>query len=154
MEREMLKAKKQMTIEEVIKHERQVSKINKNITKHPALHNNDEDEINACLECAEYHEQLVEWLEELKEYRIDCNSFFGKGLNEGYNEGYTKAIDDFSKAEDYLMNKIKEETADVNIDFEWRKVVCLDDIRKMLHQGLCEVAEQLKEGTLDNEKLE
>lgn len=57
-----------------------------------------------------------------------------------------KAIDEFLKAEDYLMCKIKEETADVNIDFEWRKVVCLDDIRRMLHQGLYEIAEQMKGG--------
>lgn len=55
-----------------------------------------------------------------------------------------KAIDEFAKAEDYLMDKIKEEKVDVNIDYEWRKVVCLDDIRRMLHQGLCEIAEQLK----------
>ena len=63
-----------------------------------------------------------------------------------FSDGYAKAIDEFVKAEDYLMDKIKEETADVNIDFEWRKVVCLDDIRRMLHQGLCEIAEQLKAG--------
>lgn len=60
-----------------------------------------------------------------------------------------KAIDEFVKAEDYLMDKIKEETADVNIDFEWRKVVCLDDIRRMLHQGLCEIAEQMKAGGIE-----
>lgn len=60
------------------------------------------------------------------------------------DEIYGKAIDDFVKAEDYLMDKIKEETADVNIDFEWRKVVCLDDIRRMLHQGLNEIAGQIK----------
>ena len=57
-----------------------------------------------------------------------------------------KAIDDFIKSEDYLMEKIKEEKAEVSIDYEWRKVVCLDDIRRMLHQGLLEIAEQLKAG--------
>ena len=61
-------------------------------------------------------------------------------------DGYEHAIDDFIKSEDYLMEKIKEEKAEVNIDYEWRNVVCLDDIRRMLHQGLLETAGQLKAG--------
>lgn len=56
-----------------------------------------------------------------------------------------KVLDEFVKLEDYLMDKIKEDTADVNIDFEWRKVVCLDDIRTKLHEGLREIAEEMKE---------
>ena len=65
-------------------------------------------------------------------------------LQEHDKDIYNKAIDDFIKSEDYLMEKIKEEKAEVSIDYEWRKVVCLDDIRRMLHQGLLEIAEQLK----------
>ena len=45
-----------------------------------------------CNEVAKEHEQLAEWLEELKVYQqheIICNK--------GYNEGYNKAIDDFVK---------------------------------------------------------
>ena len=71
---------------------------------------------------------------------------YDKGSSDGRFFGYNKAIDDFVKSEDYLMEKIKEEKAEVNIDYEWRKVVCLDDIRRMLHQGLLETAEHLKGG--------
>lgn len=56
-----------------------------------------------------------------------------------------KVIDEFTKMEDYLMDKIKEEIVDVNIDFEWRKVVCLDDIGTKLREGLREIAEKMKE---------
>ena len=45
-----------------------------------------------CIECAKEHEQLAEWLEELKGYQqheIICNK--------GYNAGYNKAIDDFAE---------------------------------------------------------
>ena len=58
-----------MTIQEAINHANEVAKINRTRTKHKALHNNDKDEINACLQCAEEHEQLAEWLEEIQQYR-------------------------------------------------------------------------------------
>lgn len=131
-----------MTIDEVIKHERQVSKINKITTKHPALHKNDEDEINACLERAEYHEQLAKWLEELKKYRIDCNSFFGKGLNEGYNEGYTKAIDDFAEM---MCVKSEELSCTTTINGMPVDILTLDGTTETIF----EVAEQLKAGGVE-----
>ena len=58
-----------------------------------------------CIECAEEHEQLAEWLEELKFLRqwksdvmdefckYDCNS-----VEEAMHNGYNKAIDDFVNA--------------------------------------------------------
>ena len=60
---------REMTIQEAINHANEVAKINRTRTKHKALHNNDKDEINACLQCAEEHEQLAEWLEEIQQYR-------------------------------------------------------------------------------------
>ena len=58
-----------------------------------------------CIKCAEEHEQLAEWLEELKAYREKkCNKsvyLANKSIdmidavNKGYADGYNKAIDDF-----------------------------------------------------------
>lgn len=44
---------------------------------------------------AEEHEQLADWLEELKALKSDDNLIFGDGLEQSYEEGYNKAIDDF-----------------------------------------------------------
>ena len=154
-----------MTLDEVILHAREVAERNRKQYKNCP---SDRTDIRhqTCEECAEEHEQLAEWLEEykiLKElfaktFIKDCNTCEqaiyekaykdgqDKGFSDGHFFGYNMAIDDFVKSEDYLMEKIKEEKAEVNIDYEWRKVMCLDDIRRMLHQGLLETAEQLKGG--------
>ena len=57
-----------------------------------------------CISCAEEHEQLAEWLEELKAYREKkCNKSVYlasksvdkiDAVNKGYIDGYNKAIDD------------------------------------------------------------
>ena len=49
-----------------------------------------------CIECAEEHEQLAEWLEELKEYRASV--FSGYTTKKMLKEEYNKAIDDFVNA--------------------------------------------------------
>ena len=85
-----------MTIDEAIAHAREVAKEQKSkYDKCPTrtryncamcFHN------PKCDEDAKEHEQLAEWLEELKIYQqheIICNK--------GYNAGYNKAIDDFVK---------------------------------------------------------
>lgn len=93
------------------------------------------------------------------QYLINCLSIPEHNYNNCHNatcrrkcrkDGYEQAINDFVKSEDCLMEKIKEEKAEVSIDYEWRKVVCLDDIRRMLHQGLLETAEQLKAGVTND----
>ena len=53
-----------------------------------------------CIECAEEHEQLAEWLEELKSYRqyIDLTEIpeqYKLGFQDGIIAGNNKAIDDF-----------------------------------------------------------
>ena len=53
-----------------------------------------------CIECAEEHKQLAEWLEELKCYKND-NDFSGYAdrLHKiAFNSGYNKALDDFVNA--------------------------------------------------------
>ena len=55
-----------------------------------------------CIECAEEHEQLAEWLEELKSYKRNtdicpiCDTYCSY-LSEEFENGYNKAIDDFAK---------------------------------------------------------
>ena len=50
-----------------------------------------------CIECAREHEQLAEWLEELKELR-ERNFDYAQLIDTRYKDGYKKAIDDFVEA--------------------------------------------------------
>lgn len=50
-------------------------------------------------------------------------------------EMFLKSFNDSSTNKEIgelIMEKIKEECVDVNIDHEWRKVVCLDDIGNII----------------------
>lgn len=50
-------------------------------------------------------------------------------------EMFLKSFNDSSTNKEIgelIMEKIKEECVDVNIDYEWRKVVCLDDIGNII----------------------
>ena len=59
---------------------------------------------DGCIKCAEEHEQLASWLEELKAYRekkCDKSVYLASksvdkidAVNKGYIDGYNKAIDD------------------------------------------------------------
>ena len=56
------------------------------------------DRIFETKDFAEYRKQLAEWLEELKRRREYDGEIIGSGaLNNAYNQGYNKAIDDFVK---------------------------------------------------------
>ena len=74
---------------------------------------------------AEEHEQLAEWLEELKAYKeTKCNKsvyLASKSIdmidavNKGYADGYKKAIDDFVrifKSKTHMENKLADEIAE------------------------------------------
>ena len=81
-----------MSIDEAIAQEKFKARVDRIKANKRIFHNNDEDEISACNRSAEEHEQIAEWLEELKVYHqheVICNK--------GYNAGYNKALDDFVK---------------------------------------------------------
>ena len=78
---------------------------------------------NPCIECAEEHEQLAEWLEELKAYKENQH----RSLRHMYEKGYNKALDDFVK---FANTMPTVETDDGEIRPMW----------------LEEMAEQLKAG--------
>ena len=56
-----------------------------------------EEHLSNYRKCAEYHEQLAEWLEELKCYKNDNDfSDYADRLHKiAFNSGYNKALDDF-----------------------------------------------------------
>ena len=93
-----------MSIDEAISHAREVAeiqrnndKLNKTLGKSSPYYNTD------CIKCAEEHEQLAEWLEELKAYRqyIDLTEIpeqYKLGFQDGIIAGNNNAIDDFANA--------------------------------------------------------
>lgn len=57
------------TVDEKIEEERRAAQIDRNKAERKIFHNNDPDEINACRESAENHEQYAEWLEDYKKLK-------------------------------------------------------------------------------------
>ena len=78
-----------------------------------------------CIKCAEEHEQLAEWLEELKAYRASV--FSGDMTQKMIKEEYCKAVDDFAES-------VKNLIADSSV---------------IRFKDIDEIAEQLKAGDVD-----
>lgn len=86
-----------------------------------------------CTECRKSHEQLAEWLEELKANRIALAKA-SKALDENARLGYNKAIDD-------LLKNANEMSVEVDM---------VTYSMKSIGIGLLEqIAEQLKAGGTD-----
>ncbi len=75
----------------------------------------------------EEHEQLAEWLEELKAYRENSNGYNKEDIELNRKAMYNKAIDDFAK-------KMKElcEVGEISV-FGWNRIV--DGIAEQLKAG-------------------
>ena len=97
-----------LSIDEAIARERQLAKEQRSHigTFYSKIMGYDDEYIKKCEVCAEEHEQLAEWLEELKMYKEVGTVEGYKSAIECYNEEYTirksnkqynKAIDDFVK---------------------------------------------------------
>lgn len=88
-----------LSIDEAIAHARDVAKRNREQWKNCPADRRD-IEHQTCEQCAEEHEQLAEWLEELKALRyglkIKCDNL-NEALEKGKKVGYNKALDDFVK---------------------------------------------------------
>ena len=116
-----------MTLDEAIAHAREVAKEQKSkYDKCPTrtryncamcFHN------PKCDEDAKEHEQLAEWLEELKRIKSSTVPYYD-GFKEGKQVGYDKAIDDF-----------KSEVKDL-----------INNSTVIRHKDVDEIAEQLKAG--------
>ena len=102
-----------MTLDEAILHAREVAERNRKQYKNCPSDRTD-IRYQTCEECAEEHEQLAEWLEELKFIRqwksdvmdgfckYDCNS-----LEEVYKRGYGKALFDIKAKMKEINNVTK-----------------------------------------------
>lgn len=84
-----------MSIDEAIAHAREVASEQKRRSGICVQNNSECDKFSACLKCSEEHEQLAEWLEELKSYRASV--FSGDMTQKMLKEEYNKAIDDFAE---------------------------------------------------------
>lgn len=85
-----------MTIDDWIKHAREISAIERNNQKlNNTLGKSSPYYYQDCIKRAEEHEQLAEWLEELKAMRnLDKTNF---------SDGYNKGIDDFLQKADEVI---------------------------------------------------
>ena len=110
-----------MTIDEAIAKHRKIAKTQKALYDACTL----KEQNKHFLREAEEHEQLAEWLEELK--KIKSNGRYVQGNKAGQKIGYNKAIDDFVK---FANTMPTVETEDGEIRPMW----------------LEEMAEQLKVG--------
>ena len=129
-----------MTIDEAIEHAIEVSEIQRNNDKlNKTLGVISPYYKTDCIKCAEEHEQLAEWLEELKDYRENQH----RSLRHMYEKGYSKAIDDFSNEIDKYIERYdgtiydEEYYTNVKSDFE--------DLKK--------IGNQLKPGVYNNYEL-
>ena len=137
----------EMTIDEAIAHAREVAEDKRADAdwkfRHGRLNADD------CISCAEEHEQLVEWLEELKDYRdknkmdvrVDVENMDSikdkiDELSRYAENQYNKAIDDFAEK----AIKIVYEANNRDRNPQPRDMVA--DI----HYKLLEIAERLKVG--------
>ena len=103
-----------LSIDEAIEHAREVAEEQRELFRlcpYPSQECNGADickclknKHDGCIKCAEEHEQLASWLEELKAYRekkCDKSVYLASksvdkidAVNKGYIDGYNKAIDD------------------------------------------------------------
>ena len=110
-----------MTLDEAILHAREVAeiqrnndKLNKTLGKSSPYYNTD------CIKCAEEHEQLADWLEELKAFREN------KWTDIYIKRGYNKAIDDVLKLPKYTLYDMSNEFMNIRID-----AISIEDILKL-----------------------
>ena len=134
-----------MTIDEAIEKENKIAKENQKIVDTQIVFDNVsiselycddteviEEHLSNYKKCAEYHEQIAEWLEELKSIKSD--GFTDNLLDMGFTKGYNKAIDDFTeRLKPIIDEKIKGWTNS-------------DDLRRWCERSIDEIAEQLKAG--------
>ena len=127
-----------MTLDEAILHAREVAERNRKQYKNCP---SDRTDIRhqTCEECAEEHEQLAEWLEELKSYRTSV--FSGDMTQIMLKEEYCKAVDDFAeKLNEKCDGMIKDKWNSNVAPISWAEAYAdfKDDIE--------DIAEQLKAG--------
>ena len=142
-----------MTIDEAIERERQKAKEQRS---HIGTFN--EEYSKKCEMWAEEHEQLAEWLEELKMYKSlsprelvsekqknDRAMEYSKGFDYGFKTGYNKAIDDFANGiSEYLG--VENATKYGNKNAEQQRISYDTLMKYEIADAIDDLAEQLKAG--------
>ena len=109
-----------MKIEEVIAHEKFKARIDRIKADKRLFPNNSEYEIFACNRSEAEHENIVLWLEELKELRATSCGYSKEDIELNRNAMYNKAIDDFANVlkenYDYLPQILSQEAFGLYID--------------------------------------
>ena len=129
-----------MSIDEAITHAREVANEQKRRSGICVQNDLECDKFSSCLKCAEEHELLAEWLEELKAYRqyIDLTEIpeqYKLGFQDGIIEGNNKAIDNFA----ILMKE--------TLNHDWATTKISEQIiYNRLFDKCSKIAEQLKAG--------
>ena len=95
-----------LSIDEAITHAREVADKNSGCWKHCNCTDND------CNICEEEHDQLAEWLEELKEYRNHNRWTIHAQDSLVATKAYNKALDDFVKFAN-TMPTVEEEDGEI-----------------------------------------
>ena len=125
-----------MTIDEAIVRERELAEMHRNniVPKEnyrnmPWIDKNNE----ASMRNAEEHEQLAEWLEELKKYKKNSNicpmcDTYCSYLAEEFENGYNKALDDF-------VEKLKQDVMAITFGL---RICDIDRIAEQLKVGVKE----------------
>lgn len=130
-----------MTLDEAIEHAKEKAKINRKYADALSTEEYDDKESQYCALCAEEHEQLASWLEELKELR-EFKAIYQKGMDYSYATfKYNKAIDD-------LTNKLtSDEFQKYNLDFvfETSKSLSYNECISAFCEYIEKIAEELKE---------
>ena len=101
-----------LSIDEAIAHAREVANTQRGKSGICLQNGLECKHFSDCLKCAKEHEQLAEWLEELKALREEKSEFLilaKDNYEMGIESGYNKALDDF-------VTIIKER---VGMDWEW-----------------------------------
>lgn len=90
-----------------------------------------------CIECAEEHEQLAEWLEELKSSRQELNELRKYSYVQGLSDGYINAIDDFAEKMNAKCDGIIKDKWNSNVaPISWAEAYAdfKDDIDKIVER--------------------
>ena len=130
-----------MTIDEAIEHAIEVSEIQRNNDKlNKTLGVISPYYKTDCIKCAEEHEQLAEWLEELKSYRASV--FSGDMTQKMLKEEYGKAVDDFAEKLNAKCDGMIKEKWNSNVTpISWAEAYAdfkddIDDIAEQLKAGV------------------
>ena len=133
-----------MTLDDAIEHAIEVAKEQKLRSGICTTNDNECDKFSSCIKCAEEHERLAEWLEELKfirQWKSDVMDDFCRYDVSSFEELVTnvrnKAIDDFVKE---ICKMYVQSERNGNYRFYSAEI----------KQAIADLAEQLKAGVIND----